>query len=402
MLWLTRIVKFGTLCLFVYVAYLWGVAHNSPTFAGFFTGTQHLKKDGYLTHQKMLYPAVIAHRGSRHLGPENTLHTHRTVFEHWADVMEFDVRLTLDNILVVAHDETIDRITTGSGKISDLTLAQLKTFDLGDKFDPDGNGKFPFKGHAKGPFPLETLDDFLAAVPMDALLNLEIKDDNPLVVSLVASSLSQHNATTRTLIASKHCSVLNLYRQLHPSQQTGACESEGASLIVPLLFGLSLFPTTAADVYAIPVETAGINLVSHVLVDAVHSHQKKIFYWVVNAPSAIREVIATGADGIITDRADLAHLALAEYCAEQSQAVSTVLTACAAMKVTRHYSEDDFPSSELFKAETQFQEIHECDSEFCKLSQHLANLLERWPILQYLIFLVPLAFILLGLRILIA
>jgi glycerophosphoryl diester phosphodiesterase len=73
---------------------------------------------------------VIGHRGGRALAPENTLEAIRAAAECKADLVEVDVRLSKDGVLVLMHDETVDRTTKGKGKVEDLFLAQLQSEDL--------------------------------------------------------------------------------------------------------------------------------------------------------------------------------------------------------------------------------------------------------------------------------
>jgi glycerophosphoryl diester phosphodiesterase len=109
---------------------------------------------------------VAAHRGFKSDYPENTLLAFQKALDIKADMLEFDLRLSKDGVVVVMHDETVDRTTDGSGRVGDLTLAELKRLDAGGWF-----GK-PFEG-LKVPT-LEELCELLRDYP-DTLLNVEIK-----------------------------------------------------------------------------------------------------------------------------------------------------------------------------------------------------------------------------------
>lgn len=78
---------------------------------------------------------AIAHRGASAYYPENTLPAFEAAITMGADMVELDVQLTSDKEVVVFHDEKISRCTDGRGKIADFTLAQLKKFDAGIRFD---------------------------------------------------------------------------------------------------------------------------------------------------------------------------------------------------------------------------------------------------------------------------
>ena len=77
------------------------------------------------------HPFVVAHRGASADRPEHTLVAYELALREGADGVECDVRLTRDGHLVCVHDRRVDRTSTGTGFVSDLTLAQLRQFDWG-------------------------------------------------------------------------------------------------------------------------------------------------------------------------------------------------------------------------------------------------------------------------------
>ncbi|MFA6045042.1 MAG: glycerophosphodiester phosphodiesterase family protein [Phycisphaerales bacterium] len=84
--------------------------------------------------------AVIAHRGEHLSHPENTLPAFEGAIAAGADYFECDVRTTSDGQLVLMHDSTVDRTTSGSGKVESLTLGQIRELDAGAKFAPAFTG----------------------------------------------------------------------------------------------------------------------------------------------------------------------------------------------------------------------------------------------------------------------
>ncbi len=79
------------------------------------------------------YMRVAAHRGFSEKYPENTMEAFRAALEAGVDEIETDVRTTADGELVLIHDETVDRTTDGTGKVCEMTLAELKQLDAGVK-----------------------------------------------------------------------------------------------------------------------------------------------------------------------------------------------------------------------------------------------------------------------------
>ncbi|MCJ7443436.1 MAG: glycerophosphodiester phosphodiesterase [Methanotrichaceae archaeon] len=73
---------------------------------------------------------VIGHRGARGLAPENTLKSIRAAAFCKADYVEVDVRLSDDGVLVLMHDETMERTTGRSGKVEDLSLDEIRTMNV--------------------------------------------------------------------------------------------------------------------------------------------------------------------------------------------------------------------------------------------------------------------------------
>lgn len=81
------------------------------------------------------HPLIVGHRGARGLAPENTLPAFEVAAELEIDGVEFDVQRTADGVLVVFHDDTVERTTTGTGPLAELTLEQVRALDAGARFD---------------------------------------------------------------------------------------------------------------------------------------------------------------------------------------------------------------------------------------------------------------------------
>jgi len=88
------------------------------------------------------YPiVVVAHRGFSGVAPENTLVAFKKAIEVGSDMIELDVRLSKDGEVVVIHDESVERTTSGKGRVIDLTVEELKRLDAGSKFHPSFSGE---------------------------------------------------------------------------------------------------------------------------------------------------------------------------------------------------------------------------------------------------------------------
>ena len=77
---------------------------------------------------------VSGHRGGMAPGyPENCIETFENTLSHMPSFFEIDPQMTRDSVIVLMHDPTIDRTTTGKGKVSDYTYEELQRFNLVDR-----------------------------------------------------------------------------------------------------------------------------------------------------------------------------------------------------------------------------------------------------------------------------
>lgn len=124
-------------------------------------------------------PLVSAHRGGPYSGfPENAIETFQHVVDHTPAVIECDIAMTKDSVLVMMHDYTLDRTTTGSGEVFDKTWEELQSLNLID------NG-----GKATS-FKIPRLDDVLEWGKGKALFTLDVKRGVPF--SMVVQAVEKY------------------------------------------------------------------------------------------------------------------------------------------------------------------------------------------------------------------
>jgi len=110
-------------------------------------------------------PLLIGHRGYPARYPENTLASFKAAMEAGCDMIELDVTLTKDRKVVVIHDDTLDRTTTGKGPVKNRSLEEIKTLDAGGWFD----ARFATER-------VPELSEVLKLTTGRCLLNIEIKE----------------------------------------------------------------------------------------------------------------------------------------------------------------------------------------------------------------------------------
>jgi len=129
---------------------------------------------------------IAGHRGGMVKGfPENSIATFENTLKHTPAFFEIDPRLTKDSIIVLMHDATLDRTTTGKGKLSDYTYAELKAFHLKDA---EGNIT---------EFSIPTLSEVMEWARGKTILNLDHKD---VPLAMTAALIKKHKADAYVML----------------------------------------------------------------------------------------------------------------------------------------------------------------------------------------------------------
>src|SRR5262249_9055143 len=125
-----------------------------------------------------------------------------------ADALELDIHPTRDGEIVVIHDDTLDRTTDGSGRVSGFTLDDLRQFDAGYRFTPDGGATYPYRGQGVR---IPTLAEVYARFSA-MRVNIEIKEDIPHVEEQLWRVIQSAEAEDRTMVGSFPLAPLQRFR----------------------------------------------------------------------------------------------------------------------------------------------------------------------------------------------
>lgn len=150
-------------------------------------------------------PLVSAHRGGSYSGfPENSLEAFENVIQHTSAIIEFDVAITKDSVLVLMHDNTVDRTTNGKGKVIDLTFEEIRSLNLVDK---DG---------VETDFLVPTLEEVLKWGKGKVLFTIDIKRDVPfeMVVEAIKSQQAEPYSAVITYNVESAKKIYNLHSEL--------------------------------------------------------------------------------------------------------------------------------------------------------------------------------------------
>jgi glycerophosphoryl diester phosphodiesterase len=249
-------------------------------------------------------PLVIAHQGGDGVWPGDTLYAFQKAVEIGSDVLEMDAHITKDGQIVLMHDEAVDRTTEGSGLIEDLTLGELKQLDAAYKWSYDGGKTFPFRGEG---IQVPTLDELFEKFP-ELRYVIEIKLTRNPIDTPLCDLIRAHNMQARVLVASFHDEAMRNFRATCPEVATSASRGEVTEFV---LLGKAFLSGFIAPQYQSiqppydPEESMNIPIMTRRFIREAHAKNIKVEPWTVNDPELMKQYIAWGVDGIITDRPDL-------------------------------------------------------------------------------------------------
>ena len=243
------------------------------------------------------WPVNLAHRGASALAPENTLEAFRMAVEAGAGGLELDVHLSRDGRVVVIHDATVERTTGGTGAVAEMTLDELRGFDAGYNFSPDGGRTHPYRG-ARIPTLAEVLQEF-----PDVVINIDMKDDRPGIEAAVLGVLREAGAEGRALVVSSRHGAVRRFRKISGGRiSTGASRLETGMFYLLSRLRLERLIRPAYDALQVPLQHRGIPLVTRRFVEAAHARGVRVDVWTINRAGEMRRLLDLGADVIMTDR----------------------------------------------------------------------------------------------------
>jgi glycerophosphoryl diester phosphodiesterase len=230
-------------------------------------------------------PLLIGHRGYPVRYPENTLASFKGAMEAGCDMIELDVTLTQDRKVVVIHDDTLNRTTTGKGPVKDHSFEEIKQLDAGSWFDAR------FRAER-----VPELSEVLQVTAGRCLLNIEIKTsafeaDFPAdaIEHQVVGLVKTGGAADRVIISSFDQRILRRIAALDAPPAIAYISSHGADQsVLEILRAIQAFSWHPR----FTVLTRG-------QVKMLQAAGLKIFPWTINTREEARKILALGVDGLI-------------------------------------------------------------------------------------------------------
>jgi len=224
----------------------------------------------------------IAHRGASAYAHENTFDSIQKAIELGADMVEFDLRRTADDVIVLWHDEHVrDR----KGKwvpVSNIPVSYLNILSK------------------KNGFELVRFDDVLREFGSRIALNIEIKTSG--FEEEVVYQLKKHTPLFPPMVSSFHPKVIRKIKKLDCSLKTGLVVGNSR------LLKFGYFSRAILRQFALKSRADSVHLNLNIALDSIINELTDlgfdIYIWTVNDKRNMRNLIDMGVDGIITDKPD--------------------------------------------------------------------------------------------------
>ncbi|MEV3859635.1 glycerophosphodiester phosphodiesterase [Streptomyces sp. NPDC050095] len=231
----------------------------------------------YLDHPG---PLALAHRGGAADGLENTVAAFRRAVGLGYRYIETDVHATADARLVAFHDETLDRVTDGSGLIADLPWDDVR--------------------HARvaGSEPVPLFEELLETFP-DVRWNVDVKAEPALLPLL--DLLERTRAWDRVCVGSFSEERVARAQRLAGPRLATSYGTKGVLGLRLRSYGIPAGLRRSAVCAQVPVAQYGVRVVDERFVRAAHARGLQVHVWTVNEEDEMRRLLDLGVDGIVSD-----------------------------------------------------------------------------------------------------
>jgi glycerophosphoryl diester phosphodiesterase len=218
---------------------------------------------------------IWTHRGNP--GVENTLEAFSQAWSNGITHFETDIHCTKDNVLVLAHDPDISRLTGQSYRINELDLEQLQNFKINQTS------------------PWATLEDLYLKFP-EAFISIDIKSDDALQPFI---AWAQDKDLSNLIVGSFSTKRTLAFRNAFPHARTALTTREIMLINLGLSFLLRNLPTSVFAM--VPIKFRGINILTNRFRKFCENRGIDIHIWTINDPAIAQDLKSAGASGIVTD-----------------------------------------------------------------------------------------------------
>lgn len=268
---------------------------------------------------------VSAHRSGAGIAPEETLMAFKSCVEQdfEIDVFEFDLHITQDGVLVLLHDDTLDRTSDSASVFGETdvrpenkTYEELRRLNMGAQFVNDA-GEMPYAGLSGEQVPdelrilrLEDVLDYLEAHGQFKYI-IEIKNGEDLGrqgVDILYRVLTERGLLERVAFGTFNEEISAYVDETYPDLQRSTSIREVAQFYLAALTNSKSYqpPCQVLQIpFCDPYLKYGINLGTATVINYAHAHNMAVQYWTINDPEDMAYLVSMGADCIMTDYPDV-------------------------------------------------------------------------------------------------
>jgi glycerophosphoryl diester phosphodiesterase len=243
-------------------------------------------------------PLIVAHRGASALAPENTLAAFRRAIEDGAEGIEFDVRMTKDNVPVVFHDAALGRVSSEHGLVKQFTAAELQKIDIGSWFNLHKPERADESFSAETVSTLAQTLDFLR--DFKGLIYVEIKCRETEIEQISEAAceiITNSPLLPQIIVKSFQLEVIPTVRRLCPQVQTAALFAPKIMTILRKEKRLvSIADELGADQISIHYSLATRKLMKY-----AETRNLPVTIWTADNPIWVRRAVELGIGAIITN-----------------------------------------------------------------------------------------------------
>lgn len=267
---------------------------------------------------------ISAHRSGGGIAPEETMMAFKNCAENTdftIDWFEFDLHITKDDVLVLLHDDTLDRTSDSEAvfgrkdvRPEELTYEELRTLNMGAEFENE-NGEKPYAGLSGSDVPddlrivrIEDVLDYLESVNGYNYI-IEIKNSGELgkhALDVLYEILTEKALLDRVIFGTFHEEVSLYADEKYPDLNRSATIKEVLEFYAAAITGDKDFDPayTALQIpYSMPYRLAA-NLATARVINYAHEHNLAVQYWTINSEKDFEYLCSMGADCIMTDYPD--------------------------------------------------------------------------------------------------
>jgi len=225
----------------------------------------------------------VGHRGTRSSFDENTILSFKKAIEYGANYIEFDVRKTKDNRLIVIHDATLDRTTNGSGSVRNLTYKEISNFRTNINLSP-----------------IPLLTDIFNELKGKTKFMIELKETN--LLDEIVEIIMYNDLLADSIISGKYLADLLEFKKNFPQNKICYNITNGQGLSLTNFLNLS---KDKREKYKIDIISLKSSLISKEFIETCQKSRIKSLSWdflnYENPLNKIKSLISSGVNGILFD-----------------------------------------------------------------------------------------------------